>query len=167
MEVKAPNKYDKDTKSLKIFLGGAIDMGKAVDWQKQIANAFEGNDNVLLLNPRRDNWDSSWEQTIENKHFKEQVEWELDALDDCDFIVMVLTKDSKAPISLLELGLHAKSKKLLLFCEDGFYRKGNVDIVAKRYQIHQLESIDEIIEDITIKSKRRDELNETLKRFSR
>lgn len=42
---------------------------------------------------------------------------------------------SQRPISLLELGLYARTKKLLVVCPDGFWRKGNVDIVAERYHI--------------------------------
>lgn len=44
---------------------------------------------------------------------------------------MYFGKDSKSPISLLETGLF--KEKILCYCPDGFYRKGNVDIVAQRY----------------------------------
>jgi hypothetical protein len=38
------------------------------------------NNQILVLNPRREDWDSSWIQSIDNPQFREQVEWEIYAL---------------------------------------------------------------------------------------
>jgi hypothetical protein len=38
-------------------------------------------------------------------------------------------------ITLFELGLFARSGKLVVCCPDGFWRKGNVDVVCKRYGV--------------------------------
>lgn len=40
-----------------------------------------------------------------------------------------------SPITLYEMGLHTKSGKIFVICPDGFWRKGNVDIVCNRYNI--------------------------------
>lgn len=128
----------------RIFLAGSIDMGKAEDWQSKIIEAVKDFP-LIIANPRREDWDNSWEQSISNMKFKEQVDWELLNLEIADMIIMVLTKDSISPISLLEFGLYAKSKKLYIFCPDGFWRKGNIDIVCERYSIPQVETIEELI----------------------
>ena len=60
------------TSAFKIFLAGSIDMGKAEDWQTRVADLLK-NKSVILFNPRRDDWDSSWEQDIENINFRNQV----------------------------------------------------------------------------------------------
>jgi hypothetical protein len=44
-----------------------------------------------------------------------------------------LAPDTKAPISLLELGLFARSDRVVVGCPDGFWRRGNVEIVCQRY----------------------------------
>lgn len=85
------------------------------------------------MNPRRDDWDNSWVQSIDDKNFHEQVSWELYGLITCDIIALYFADDSKSPISLLELGLHARDEKLIVYCSDKFYRKGNVDVVGKYY----------------------------------
>ena len=36
---------------------------------------------------------------------------------------------------MLELGLHARSGKVVLFCPEGFWRKGNVDLTAAAYGV--------------------------------
>ena len=50
-----------------------------------------------------------------------------------------------SPISLLEFGLHARSGKMVVFCPEGFWRKGNVDIVCERYGIPQVEEMEELV----------------------
>lgn len=128
-----------------IFLAGSIEMGKAEKWQDKVTEAL-AECKVKILNPRRDDWDSSWEQNKDNAKFREQVEWELDALDHAEYIVMYFDPATKSPISLLELGLHAESGKLLVCCPEGFWRKGNVDIVCEKYGIEQFDTLEEIIE---------------------
>lgn len=143
---KAPDrKIDFNLPS--IFLAGSIEMGVAENWQDKIADALK-YELVILFNPRRDDWDASWEQSIKNPNFVEQVEWELDMLNAADWIVMYFDPNTKSPISLLELGLHAKSGKLIVCCPDGFWRKGNVEVICQRYQIPVYNDLDSFIEKI-------------------
>lgn len=132
-----------------IFLAGSIEMGKAEDWQTRATNLLSVNDNVIL-NPRRRDWDSSWEQKIENAQFNQQVTWELDALDIANFILMYFQPGTQSPISLLELGLYADTSKLVVVYPEGFWRKGNVDIVCKRYGIIQRNTIEEAVKYILL-----------------
>ena len=131
----------------KIFLAGSIDMGKAEDWQTRLTNEILNGDydNVAIFNPRRDDWDSSWEQSIKNKQFREQVEWELDHLDRADLIVVYFDPKGQAPITLMELGLHAE-EDIVVCCPDGFWRKGNVEIVCDRFGIPLVDNIDSLID---------------------
>lgn len=115
-----------------VFLAGSIEMGRAIDWQAAVTAQLADLE-VTVLNPRRDAWDASWTQSITNPVFRAQVEWELDALDRAAVIAMYLDPDTRAPISLLELGLHAAAGKLVICCPDGYWRKGNVEVVAARY----------------------------------
>ena len=144
---KAPEKYELSIADKAIFLAGSIEMGKAADWQSQVTKALENTD-YIILNPRRDDWDSSWKQDISNPQFYEQVSWELEALDMADVIIMHFVPDTMSPISLLELGLHANSGKLLVSCPEGFWRRGNVEIVCKTYGIPFFTSIDALINNL-------------------
>lgn len=128
----------------RVFLAGSIDMGEAEDWQAKIVDAVK-DFKLIISNPRRKDWDPNWEQSIENRKFKEQVDWELDNLEAADKIVMVLAKGSMSPISLLEFGLFAKRDKLVVYCPNGFWRKGNIDIVCERYGIPQVQEFEELI----------------------
>ena len=141
-EIKAPNEIRDDGRT--IFLAGSIEMGKAENWQEMVAGLLKDED-VILFNPRRDDWDSSWEQSIENKPFRKQVEWELNAMRHADKILMYFDPKTRSPISLLELGLFASSGRLIVVCPKGFWRKGNVDIVCKWYNVEQVETIAEAV----------------------
>ena len=114
-----------------VFLAGSIEMGAAEDWQQRLIDELPAH--VVALNPRRADWDASWRQSIDEPRFREQVEWELDALDRADSIAMWFVPETRAPITLLELGLHARSGKLVVGCPDGFWRKGNIEIVCARF----------------------------------
>ncbi len=131
-----------------IFLAGSIDMGKAIDWQQEVIDHFKERKDVCFINPRRKDWNSSWEQTIENVEFNQQVTWELNALELADLIVFYFAPTSQAPISLLELGLFARNKNVIVCCPNGYWRKGNVDIVCKRFDVKQVESLEKLIEEI-------------------
>lgn len=134
-------------RKLSIFLAGSIEMGNAEDWQQKVEEYFAGKSEYTILNPRRDDWDSGWEQKFENAHFYQQVNWELSALEKADSIIMYLCAGTKSPISLLELGLYASSGKLLICCPDGFWRKGNVEVVAERYGIPLYETMEDLLQN--------------------
>ncbi len=119
-------------------------MGAARDWQAEMIEALQ-HDPVVLLNPRRSDWDPSWLPEADNPEFRKQVEWELQALDSSDIIVIYLAPSTKSPVSLMELGLHARGGKVILYCPPGFWRKGNVDITAERYGIEQVSSMEELV----------------------
>jgi len=128
-----------------IFLAGSIEMGVAQDWQSVVETALCDID-VAMFNPRRDSWDSSWEQKISNPHFREQVEWELTALRCADVIIMYFDPETKSPISLLEFGLFAASGKLIVCCPDGFYRKGNIEVVSNYYGVPMFSTLGDAID---------------------
>lgn len=146
IEIKAPDDYSSFTGRKSIFLAGSIEMGKAENWQERIVAALRHLD-VLILNPRRTHWNAAWDQSIDNPDFKQQVEWELDALDSADMVIMYFAPETRSPITLLELGIHvaANPKKLVVCCPEGFWRRGNVDIVCRRFGVRQVETIEDLV----------------------
>ena len=126
-----------------MFLAGSIEEGTADEWQTVITEALQDLD-ITVLNPRRDAWDASWTQAMEFAPFREQVEWELEAQEKADLIAFYFSPATKSPVSLLELGLAAGRRRAIVCCPDGFWRKGNVDIVCKRYGIPQVATLDDL-----------------------
>lgn len=153
-EFKAPEWPNcTDPSATKIFLAGTIDMGQSEDWQKQVVKRLDKDpDKYYVFNPRRDDFDPKAEQKFEDPYFYQQVNWELTNLDNCDIILMCLLGTSKSPISLLELGLYATTDKVILYCEDEFYRRGNLQVVCTKYKIPVFSSMKELLESSSFKS---------------
>lgn len=151
IEIQAPNRISERYWDRTVFLAGSIEMGKAERWQDEVIGALIDLP-IVIANPRRDDWDSSWEQTIENEQFTRQVRWELNALDKCALIALYFDPTTKAPISLLELGLYIGRTPMVVYCPTGFWRKGNVDIVIEKFSsssyVHQAPTWDYFIERI-------------------
>ncbi len=148
--IKSPEAIPLSDNRIKIFLGGSIDMGKAENWQAQVERQLSDK-NVIVLNPRRDDWQNDWKAVSTDPDFKTQVAWELEALEQADIIIMYFLPESQSPISLLELGLYARTDKLMVVCPEGYWRKGNVDIVCEKYEVEMYESLEELM--VTLRNK--------------
>lgn len=140
-----------------VFLAGSIEMDTASPWQEVVIKTLGDSDaDVVIYNPRRDEWDSSWKQEANDENFREQVEWELRSMFDVEIVAMYFDPATKSPITLLELGLLAgraglpqnASKSFIVCCPKGFWRKGNVDIVCEQYKIQMVETLEDLIKAI-------------------
>lgn len=125
----------------KVFLAGTIDMGNSVNWQKNLATYLESRGGKwLLFNPRQDSWNGEKKGEMDY-----QVNWELSHLEQSDFIIMNILETSKSPISLLELGLFARSGKMAVACDTKFYRYNNVKITCQKYGVHLYPNLEALL----------------------
>ena len=69
-------------------------------------------------------------------------------LEAADLIVMNLLGDSRSPISLLEMGLYARSGKLFVACSPDYYRYDNVRITCRRYGVPLYDSLTARLDDL-------------------
>ena len=133
-----PENIAKDKSFTKVFLAGTIDMGNSRDWQADLYNHFAQSDGrYRLFNPRQEKWDPTRPGEMDY-----QVRWELNHLEEADLILMYILGTSKSPISLLEMGLHARSGKMVVICEDDFYRYDNVRITCDYYGVPLYNDLD-------------------------
>ena len=149
IEIKAPNSdHDIDHYLPRIFLAGSIEMGVAENWQTRVASDMAKYD-VVLLNPRRDDWDSSWVQSIDDPQFNKQVTWELNGIENSDIVIFYFDPNTKSPITLMELGIACSSDiwsdHVIVCCPDGFWRKGNVEMVCDRFNIPLFNTYEEMV----------------------
>jgi hypothetical protein len=136
----APDALPDELDRPSVFLAGSIDQGEAEDWQAQLAGELAG-DEIAIFNPRRAEWDPSWDTDSSHAGLREQVGWELDAQGRADLIAFYFAPGSRAPVTLLELGLAAGSGRALVCCPKRYWRSGNVDLVCMRYGIGRVESL--------------------------
>lgn len=166
IEVQPPHRLSGHYNSFpSVFLAGSIEMNVAEKWQDRIKRDLNNQD-VVLYNPRRDDWDSSIEQKITDPWFSEQVTWELDHLLNADIAAFYLDPNTKSPITLMELGMVAaykdrdstdarsKTQSVLVCCPRGFWRRGNVEMVCARSQIYLVDNYEEFVSTLSLWIKR-------------
>lgn len=129
-----------------VFLGGSIEMGSAFDWQTEARERLYGFSS-LLFNPRRADWDSTWEQTIDHPEFNAQVHWELDRIAQADFVLLHFEANTKSPITLQEHGICSvlKPERTFVSCPEDFWRRGNVQIVSERASMPFYSDLDDAL----------------------
>jgi hypothetical protein len=146
MIIRAPELITLSDNAVSVFLAGSIERGAAVDWQTKMELALDPI--ATVLNPRRKDWDSTWIQSPDFPQFREQVEWELNALDTTDVIAMYFDPATKSPITLLELGLHV-GENLVVCCPEGYWSRGNVQMVCEKYGVTMVPTLESLIETVT------------------
>jgi hypothetical protein len=145
--VQSPNSIDVASSAMRLFLAGSIDSGMAENWQASIVDRLRDLD-VVVFNPRRATWTPGTSLESEPEEIRRQINWELDAIERSDLMAFYFAPGTKSPISLLELGLIARQKQALVCCPPGFWRKTNVDVVCERFAIQQVDSLEELVNEI-------------------
>ena len=134
--------------------GGTIDLGNSENWQERLITELRALNlpfPLTISNPSREQWYG--EPTTDNPEFVRQVNWELNHLQRADIVMMRLLAGSHSPVSLLELGLNAFESTLIVYCDRGFWRAGNVDIVCDRLSIPTVNSDRELLDAVVNKAR--------------
>ncbi|EGX91525.1 hypothetical protein CCM_05683 [Cordyceps militaris CM01] len=127
-----------------VFFAGTTSKVDAVDWRETLASLLSGTP-VTIYNPFRADWDSTWREDVDNAPYREQVEWELEKQDQADTVVVYFHPATQAPVSLLEFGLSARTRgKVIVLCPEGYWKRGNVQIVCRKFGIEMVESVEEL-----------------------
>jgi hypothetical protein len=131
-----------------VFLAGSIDEGRAEKWQDQVVDALAALD-VVALNPRREDWNADLRQDIDEPEFVRQVDWELDGIERADVVLFHFSPAGPAPISLLELGkTTGLGKRIVVSCPEGYWRRGNVQVVCRRAGVPTHASLQDAIDEL-------------------
>lgn len=153
--ITPPTVMTPSTNLVDVFMAGSIEMGTAVNWQSTVGNVLSAMPEVgVVYNPRRDDFDALQEQKIGNDYFSGQVNWEADGFENSPVVFFYFDENTKSPITLLELGfilgrnkiigdafpmMKAVQQSIVVYCPNGFWRQGNVEIMCYRngIQIHR------------------------------
>lgn len=142
--IQAPALYQGADKKPSVFLAGPT---SGRDWRKSVIKFLVELD-IVILNPQRFDWDSTWAEDFSDPRWTEQVNWEMDMRETADVVAFMFDDAIVAPITLLELGLSAHSGKVVVCISDGYPKKGNVAVVCQRYNIQQVSSEEALAEAV-------------------
>jgi hypothetical protein len=127
-----------------VILYGSI--SPTTPWQDHLTASLSDLP-ITIINPICTAWDSTWVEDTSDPRFVAQVEWEMDHGRLADVVVIYLVPGTQAPISLLELGIHASlygGEKVVVCCPEGFWKRGNVRIVCGRFGVKCVEHLEEV-----------------------
>ncbi|KAI1435434.1 hypothetical protein GGR50DRAFT_320271 [Xylaria sp. CBS 124048] len=133
-----------------VFLAGTTNRTDDGDWREKLRELL-ADQPLTIYNPVRLDWDSTWREDISFEPYRAQVEWELDMQEIADVMVVYFHPATQAPISLLELGLCARTGKVIVVCPEGYWKRGNVQIVCRRYGIQMVEDVYELKDAILMR----------------
>lgn len=145
----APDEDGRAKDLVSVFLAGSIAMGSAPNWQEKITPMLSHLP-IAIYNPRRGG-EFKWDEK-DTDIINQQIEWEHKHLDASSIIAMFLSEKSPAPISLLELGLFARTRKLIVCCEKDFYRLGLVKRVCEDHQIMLVHEVEDLAKEVEKKA---------------
>ena len=147
VQVITPNDEDQNPRypTTSVFLAGPTE----IDWRTPFLATLRGlflagetpRPSVTVYDPFQPKWDGSWREDLGDDRFRAQVEWELERQDRATAVAVFFHGDSKAPVSLLELGLCARSGKAVVGCDERYWKRGNVQAVCQRYGVPMADSL--------------------------
>ena len=120
------------------FLAGSIDYHSPNPWRKSIIKKAKSS--IHFFDPTRRDHDS-----LDNLEMQRHINWELMALELSDQIILNFLPDSKSPISMVELGLYARSGKLVVVCPIDFYQRRYIEVLCKTYNIKLFSNLNDLI----------------------
>ncbi|KAJ9155117.1 hypothetical protein NKR23_g2543 [Pleurostoma richardsiae] len=138
-----------------LFLAGSTS-GAGPDWRASLTTALAASRAaaaaaVTVYDPARPDWDSTWREDPSFAPFREQVSWELEMQDRADVVIVFLHPGTRAAVSLMELGLCCGRRALrgggggvVVCCPEGYWKRGNVQIVCERYGVRCVGAEDEL-----------------------
>jgi hypothetical protein len=150
IEIKCPNTIEPFIPEYelhpRVFVGGGIT--GCPDWQKELTEMLSDTSYLVLLNPRRDEFD------ITNKLLSsEQIEWEYCNLRLAHAILFWFPAETLCPITLFELGYWAgKSKDIFVGCHPDYARKFDVEkqlsLLPMKYGFKVASSLGELADQV-------------------
>lgn len=135
--VMAPEKPKLNGNAMSVFLAGITTSTNEADWRQSLTNALI-NYPVTIFNPNRPDWDGTWREDFSDHRWEEQVSWELDMQDAADIVVFFFHKSTDAPISLLELGMAIRTKRVIVCAQNEYRKRGNIEAVCRRFGVQLL-----------------------------
>ena len=119
-----------------VFLAGSIDLYLSTNWRAEIINKI--GQTFHFFDPT-----IASHNELTDVEMKNHINWELDAMNMADKIILHFLPTAKSPISLVELGLYATSKKLIVICPKLFYKSRYVYTLCEKYNVPVFENLDE------------------------
>lgn len=149
VQIITPNDTDQNPRypTTSVFLAGPTEIPWRTSFLATLRSLTEEvpHPNITVYDPFQHRWDGSWREDLADDRFRAQVEWELERQESATIVALFFHGDSKAPLSLLELGLSARSGKAVVGCDEAYWKRGYVQAVCRRYGVPLADDLDGLV----------------------
>jgi hypothetical protein len=135
--VRAPEPLPPALGDRSVFLAGSI----GGDYRDRAIDSLRDTP-AIVLDPRRDDWDATWIERDADPRFRAQTEWEIEARDRASLVAFHFAPETVASVSLIELGLSAPHRNVLVCCPTGFWCEALVAAVCERHALARVPDLD-------------------------
>lgn len=145
-EIQCPNKLEQNEAGVaSIFVAGGI--SNCPEWQRELITLLEDVDNLILVNPRRSEFDTS-DLALE----EDQIKWEHEHLLKSQGFIFWFPSETLCPITLFELGkVTARSTKpTFVGTHPEYQRKRDIrwQMLLLRPEIDIVHSLEKLAEQV-------------------
>lgn len=123
-----------------VFLGGSIDpnLENQSAWHNEMIRLFESiesEEDVTLLNPRRDAWNPDTKISVDDVNFRNQRVWEVDSLENCSFSVFYMDPTAYCDSTMLRLGIVlGRCENVFVLCSKDHRNRADLEVYARLYK---------------------------------
>lgn len=118
--IKSPDRTTYTKNNHYVFIGGGIT--GCPNWQKEMVERFKDVENIVLFNPRRDDFDVR-DPSVNDQ----QLQWEHDHIFASDAVLFWFPFEGRCIITMYELGMCAAlGKKMFVATHPGYERRYDV-----------------------------------------
>lgn len=148
-QIKCPDYAPLDKTKVRIFLAGGIT--GCPGWQEEFADKYiknmgNINEDIVLINPRRDDFDANNPSMA-----VEQIAWEYAHLNISDIVLFWFPCETLCPITLFELGkMSERMIPIFVGTHPDYKRRDDVVIqmALSRPEINVVDNLDDLVDQI-------------------
>lgn len=151
MRILTPNDNIQKRFDIALYLGGTIGVSTVDRWRDDIKDDLKDVDDLVIFDPVIPNWVNVRNSKEKKFNLNKQINWELEAQEDSDYIVYYFSPYAKASFAFLELGFfstkpptYTSASNIIVCCPKGFWKKDYIDVFCERYNIENVETLSEL-----------------------
>lgn len=117
---------EKEKNSRYFFLAGSMDLQLEKPWRQSLIKELP--ESIHVFDPTCMNHGS-----LNEEEMRKHIQWELDAMELADRILLNFLPNASSPISMVEMGLYTMTDKLIVVCPKEFHSYRYIKQLCKNY----------------------------------
>lgn len=137
VRVHAPARFVDDGR-LCVFLAGVLG-----DWREEVVRDLQDLD-VVIFDPVRKDWDSTWVESVDDVRFVEQTLWEFWRQAEAGLVLFYFgSAEADGVVTMMEFGLWAGTGRAVVLESPDFRKWGYIRVICGELGVKIVRSVKE------------------------